>query len=73
MKRILLFVLTNVAVMAVLLITTRLLGVDRFLTANGLNMGALAWRCHHFAADEQANGQVVHPRFYVDQPAAQCR
>jgi len=42
MKRILLFVLTNVAVMAVLLITTRLLGVDRFLTANGLNMGMLA-------------------------------
>lgn len=42
MKRILLFVLTNVAVMAVLLITTRILGVDRFLTANGLNMGALA-------------------------------
>lgn len=42
MKRILLFVLTNVAVMAVLLITTRLLGVDQFLTANGLNMGALA-------------------------------
>ena len=42
MKRILLFVLTNVAVMAVLLITTRILGVDRFLTANGLNMTALA-------------------------------
>ena len=42
MKRILLFVLTNVAVMAVLMITTRLLGVDRYLTANGLNMGALA-------------------------------
>ena len=42
MKRIFLFVLTNLAVMAVLLITTRLLGVDRFLTANGLNMGALA-------------------------------
>lgn len=42
MKRILLFVLTNVAVMAVLLVTTRLLGVDRFLTANGLNMTALA-------------------------------
>ena len=42
MKRIFLFVLTNVAVMAVLLITTRLLGVDRFLTANGLNMTALA-------------------------------
>jgi heat shock protein HtpX len=42
MKRILLFVLTNFAVMAVLLVTTRLLGVDRFLTANGLNMTALA-------------------------------
>ena len=42
MKRILLLVLTNVAVMAVLLITTRLLGVDRFLTANGLNLTALA-------------------------------
>ncbi len=42
MKRILLFVLTNFAVMAVLLITTRLLGVDRYLTANGLNMPALA-------------------------------
>ena len=42
MKRIALFVLTNLAVMAVLLITTRILGVDRFLTANGLNMTALA-------------------------------
>ena len=42
MKRILLFVMTNLAVMAVLLVTTRLLGVDRFLTANGLNMTALA-------------------------------
>ena len=42
MKRILLFVLTNFAVMAVLLVTTRILGVDRYLTANGLNMTALA-------------------------------
>ncbi|MDP2417030.1 MAG: protease HtpX [Hydrogenophaga sp.] len=42
MKRILLFVLTNFAVMAVLLVTTRILGVDRFLTSNGLNMTALA-------------------------------
>jgi len=41
MKRILLFVLTNVAVMAVLGITASLLGVNRYLTANGLNMGAL--------------------------------
>jgi heat shock protein HtpX len=41
MKRILLFVLTNVAVMVVLGITASLLGVNRYLTANGLNMGAL--------------------------------
>ncbi len=42
MKRILLLVLTNVAVMIVLLTVTRLLGVDRFLTQNGLNLTALA-------------------------------
>jgi heat shock protein HtpX len=42
MKRIFLFVLTNFAVMAVILVVSRLLGVDRFLTANGLNLGALA-------------------------------
>lgn len=42
MKRILLLVLTNLAVMAVLLMTTRILGVDRFLTANGLDVTALA-------------------------------
>lgn len=41
MKRIALFVLTNLAVMLVLTITTRLLGLDRFLSANGLNLGAL--------------------------------
>ncbi|MCE2658581.1 MAG: protease HtpX [Rubrivivax sp.] len=41
MKRIFLFVLTNVAVMLVLGITASLLGVNRFLTANGLNMGTL--------------------------------
>jgi heat shock protein HtpX len=42
MKRIFLFVLTNFAVMAVIMVVSRLLGVDRFLTANGLNFGALA-------------------------------
>jgi len=42
MKRILLLILTNVAVMIVLLTMTRILGVDRFLTANGLNLTALA-------------------------------
>ena len=41
MKRIMLFILTNLAVMLVLTVVTRLLGVDRFLTANGLNLGSL--------------------------------
>ena len=41
MKRILLFIVTNLAVVLVLGIVSRLLGVDRFLTANGLNLGAL--------------------------------
>ena len=41
MKRILLFVLTNLAVMLVLGIAANLLGVNRFLSANGLNMSAL--------------------------------
>ncbi len=41
MRRVVLFVLTNLAIMVVLSITARLLGVDRYLTANGLNMGML--------------------------------
>ena len=41
MKRILLFVLTNLAVVLVLGLVASLLGVNRFLTANGLNLGAL--------------------------------
>jgi heat shock protein HtpX len=41
MKRIFLFVLTNLAVVLVLGMVSRLLGVDRFLQANGLNLGAL--------------------------------
>lgn len=41
MKRIVLFLLTNLAVMLVLSISARLLGVDRFLTANGMNFGML--------------------------------
>ena len=41
MKRILLFVLTNLAVVVVLGIVANLLGVNRYLTANGLNLGAL--------------------------------
>jgi heat shock protein HtpX len=41
MKRIVLFVLTNLAVVVVLGFVARLLGVDRYLTANGLNLGSL--------------------------------
>ena len=41
MKRIFLFVLTNVAVVAVLGIVASLLGVNRFLTPNGLDLGML--------------------------------
>ncbi|MEO7400960.1 MAG: protease HtpX [Polaromonas sp.] len=41
MKRIFLFLLTNIAVVAVLGIVASLLGVNRFLTANGLNLSAL--------------------------------
>jgi len=41
MKRIVLLVATNFAIMLVLGISASLLGVNRFLTANGLNLGAL--------------------------------
>lgn len=41
MKRVVLFLMTNIAVILVLSISARILGVDRFLTSNGLNMGML--------------------------------
>lgn len=41
MKRILLLTATNLAVMAVLLVVARLLGVDQILTQEGLNLTAL--------------------------------
>jgi heat shock protein HtpX len=41
MKRIILFVLTNLAVVVVLGVVASLLGVNRYLTANGLNLGML--------------------------------
>ena len=41
MKRIILFALTNVAVVAVLGLMSSLFGINRFLTANGLNLGTL--------------------------------
>lgn len=41
MKRIFLLIATNLAVIVVLSVVASLLGVDRFLTQNGLNLGAL--------------------------------
>jgi heat shock protein HtpX len=41
MKRIVLFLVTNMAIMLVLSITASILGVNKFLTANGLNLGVL--------------------------------
>src|ERR1022692_1768458 len=41
MKRIVLFVLTNFAVMIVLTVVVRVLGLDRALEENGLNLGSL--------------------------------
>lgn len=41
MKRIALFLLTNIAVVLVLSVVCSLLGVDRYLTANGLNLTSL--------------------------------
>ena len=41
MKRILLFVATNIAVMLVLTVVLSLLGIDQFLTARGLNLPML--------------------------------
>ena len=41
MKRVVLFLLTNISVLLVLSITARILGMDRFLTSHGLNMGML--------------------------------
>jgi heat shock protein HtpX len=47
-KRIVLFVLTNLAVLFVLSIAARLLGVDRFLDEQGLRMGPLLAFCAVF-------------------------
>ncbi|MBS0337940.1 MAG: protease HtpX [Proteobacteria bacterium] len=41
MKRIVLFLITNIAVMVVLSITLSILGVDRFMSAQGLDVGML--------------------------------
>ena len=41
MKRIILFLATNMAIVLVLSVTMRLLGVEPYLNANGLNLGSL--------------------------------
>ena len=41
MKRIFLFLATNFAIVLVLSVTMRVLGVEPYLTANGLNLGSL--------------------------------
>lgn len=41
MKRVFLFLVTNLAIVLVLSITARILGIDRILTQNGLNLSAL--------------------------------
>ncbi len=41
MKRIILFLATNLAIVLVLSFTLRILGVEPYLTANGLNLGSL--------------------------------
>jgi heat shock protein HtpX len=41
MKRIFLLIVTNIAIMVVLSVVVSLLGLDRYLTANGLNLTAL--------------------------------
>ena len=41
MKRVILFIVTNLAVMLVLGVVASVLGVNHYLSANGLNMGAL--------------------------------
>ena len=42
MKRIVLFLATNIAVMLVMTVILSMLGVNNYLTAKGLNLGALA-------------------------------
>jgi heat shock protein HtpX len=48
MKRILLFILTNIAILLVLSVVLSILGVDQFLTQEGLNLGQLLVFCAVF-------------------------
>ncbi len=65
MKRILLFVVTNLAVMLVLGIAASLLGVNRYLTAEGLNLGMLLG----FAALIGFGGAIIS--LLISKPIAQ--
>ena len=76
MKRIVLFLATNLAVMLVLSVTLNVLGVNRFLAADGLNVGMLVV----FSAVvgfggafisllmSKRDGQVVDRRAVIDAP-----
>ncbi len=55
MKRIALFVMTNLAIIVVLGVITSLLGVNRYLTAQGLNLGMLL----AFAAVVGFTGSII--------------
>ncbi|MDP1693488.1 MAG: protease HtpX [Burkholderiaceae bacterium] len=55
MKRIVLFIVTNLAVMLVLGLVANVLGLNRFLTANGLDLGSLLG----FAAVMGFGGAIV--------------
>ena len=67
MKRILLFVMTNLAVVVVLGIVASLLGVNRYLTPQGLNLGMLLG----FAAAIVVAWFSRHREFRADAGAAQ--
>ena len=62
MKRIFLFLATNLAIVFVLSITMRLLGVDRYLTANGLNLTSLLI----FAAVMDKDNKVIRTERWLD-------
>jgi hypothetical protein len=70
MKRMVLFVLTNLAVMVVLSIVLKVFGIDRAMVQEGFNLGPLLVfsgrlrlrRRNHFAAHIEAGGEVVHRR-----------
>ena len=63
MKRIVLFLVTNLAVMLVLTVTLNVLGVNRFLTAEGLNVDSM--RAQASRLDQQVNRLRGTPFYQV--------